>query len=67
MYDGLRHTCVEAPHIINVFSFSKAYGMMGWRIGYIAYPSEVKGLGAQLLQSLDKSLLCIHWSLALNG
>ena len=21
----------QAPHIINVFSFSKAYGMMGWR------------------------------------
>jgi aspartate/methionine/tyrosine aminotransferase len=44
---GLKHTCVDAPHIINVFFFSKAYGMMGWQIGYIAYPPEVKSLGAQ--------------------
>ena len=36
MYDGLKHTCVEAPHIVNVFSFSKAYGMMGWRVGYVS-------------------------------
>ncbi|KAH9297970.1 hypothetical protein KI387_029652, partial [Taxus chinensis] len=34
MYDGLKHTCVEGPHVVNVFSFSKAYGMMGWRVGY---------------------------------
>jgi aspartate/methionine/tyrosine aminotransferase len=58
MYDGLKHTCVEAPHIINVFSFSKAYGMMGWRIGYIAYPSEVEGLGAQLLKTQDNIPIC---------
>jgi aspartate/methionine/tyrosine aminotransferase len=58
MYDGLKHTCVEAPHIVNVFSFSKAYGMMGWRIGYIAYPSEVEGLGAQLLKTQDNIPIC---------
>ena len=58
MYDGLKHTCVEAPHIINVFSFSKAYGMMGWQIGYIAYPSEVEGLGAQLLKTKDNIPIC---------
>ncbi|RVW77613.1 Aromatic aminotransferase ISS1 [Vitis vinifera] len=50
MYDGLKHTCVEGDHIVNIFSFSKAYGMMGWRVGYIAYPSNVEGLGAQLLK-----------------
>ena len=22
-YDGGRHTCVEGPHVINIFSFSK--------------------------------------------
>ena len=35
MYDGLKHTCLEGDHIVNVFSFSKAYGMMGWRVGYV--------------------------------
>jgi aromatic aminotransferase len=36
MYDGLKHTCIEGSHIVNVFSFSKAYGMMGWRVGYVS-------------------------------
>jgi len=31
------HACVEAPHVVNVFSFSKAYGMMGWRVGYLVH------------------------------
>lgn len=39
MYDGRQHTCVEGDHIVNVFSFSKAYGMMGWRIGYVSSDS----------------------------
>jgi len=32
------HTCLEDDHIVNVFSFSKAFGMMGHRVGYIAFP-----------------------------
>ena len=36
MYDGLKHSCVEGNHIVNIFSFSKAYGMMGWRVGYVS-------------------------------
>lgn len=36
MFDGLKHSCVEGNHIVNIFSFSKAYGMMGWRIGYVS-------------------------------
>mmetsp|Transcript_71576 Transcript_71576/g.226056 ORF Transcript_71576/g.226056 Transcript_71576/m.226056 type:complete len:317 (+) Transcript_71576:37-987(+) len=39
-YDGREHVCVSGPHVINVFSFSKAYGMMGWRVGYIAWDKE---------------------------
>jgi len=41
MYDGLKHSCIEGNHIVNVFSFSKAYGMMGWRVGYVSNPFEV--------------------------
>ncbi|KAI3982738.1 hypothetical protein MKX01_010221 [Papaver californicum] len=58
MYDGLRHTCIEGDHILNVFSFSKAYGMMGWRVGYIAYPTEAEGLAEQLLKVQDNIPIC---------
>ncbi|GAA0173163.1 transaminase [Lithospermum erythrorhizon] len=58
MYDGRKHTCIEGNHIVNLFSFSKAYGMMGWRVGYIAYPSEVEGLASQLLKVQDNIPIC---------
>ncbi|XVF74651.1 hypothetical protein PTKIN_Ptkin13bG0128200 [Pterospermum kingtungense] len=58
MYDGLKHSCVEGNHIANIFSFSKAYGMMGWRVGYIAYPTEVEGLATQLLKVQDNIPIC---------
>ncbi|XP_028057887.1 aromatic aminotransferase ISS1-like [Camellia sinensis] len=35
VYDGLKHSCMEGNHIVNIFSFSKTYGMMGWRVGYV--------------------------------
>ncbi|KAK7294146.1 hypothetical protein RJT34_17029 [Clitoria ternatea] len=58
MYDGLKHSCVEGNHVVNIFSFSKAYGMMGWRVGYIAYPSEVEGFATQLLKVQDNIPIC---------
>lgn len=58
MYDGCQHVCVEGDHVINIFSFSKAYGMMGWRVGYIAYPTGVTGMGAQLLKVQDNIPIC---------
>ncbi|XWS20356.1 hypothetical protein CRYUN_Cryun31cG0094400 [Craigia yunnanensis] len=58
MYDGLKHSCLEGDHIVNIFSFSKAYGMMGWRVGYIAYPTEVEGLATQLLKVQDNIPIC---------
>ncbi|XP_010532140.1 PREDICTED: uncharacterized protein LOC104808212 [Tarenaya hassleriana] len=58
MYDGLKHSCVEGNHIVNVFSFSKTYGMMGWRLGYIAYPEELEDFGKQLLKVQDNIPIC---------
>lgn len=58
MYDGRKHVCIEDDHIVNIFSFSKAYGMMGWRVGYIAFPSGVDGLAAQLLKVQDNIPIC---------
>lgn len=34
---GSDHYCPPQPHVLHLFSFSKAYGMMGWRAGYVAY------------------------------
>nr|GEY58371.1 ABC transporter B family member 21-like [Tanacetum cinerariifolium] len=43
MYDSLKHSCIEGYHIVNIFSFSKAYGMMGWRVGCVG-DGTVKGV-----------------------
>lgn len=49
------HACIEGPHILNLFSFSKAFGMMGWRVGYVAHPPS---LGPQLLKTQDTIVIC---------
>ena len=46
MYDGRKHVCAEGPNIINMFSFSKAYGMMGWRVGYVSATHSCAQLAA---------------------
>jgi aspartate/methionine/tyrosine aminotransferase len=97
VYGGAEHYAIEATHVINIFSFSKArhsaplhqpvaspklvfvilsrddlagvrhgvphgmvrlqaYGMMGWRVGYIAYVDEQPGEDGQLW-SLEAQLL----------
>ena len=33
---------VDFPGIIHLYSFSKSYGMAGWRIGYMVYPSQLQ-------------------------
>jgi katanin p60 ATPase-containing subunit A1 len=60
VYGDEQHTCVAAPNVLNIFSFSKAYGMMGWRVGYIVYPDESQcpGLGAQILKVQDTIPIC---------
>ena len=57
--------CVEAPHVINIFSFSKAYGMMGWRQGYLTYIDQQVDLSnsnwsleQQLLKCQDTIPIC---------
>ncbi|KAK9839419.1 hypothetical protein WJX81_001094 [Elliptochloris bilobata] len=56
VYGGAEHVCIAAPHILHVFSFSKAFGMMGWRVGYIAYQGAA--LGEQLLKVQDTIPIC---------
>ena len=59
VYGEHTHRAIEAPHVINIFSFSKAYGMMGWRMGYIAFQDgQTSGGGAPW--SLEAELLKIQ-------
>ena len=59
VFDDNEHYCPAGPNIIHIFSFSKAYGMMGWRIGYIAYPEDGSGkLASQLLKIQDCIPIC---------
>ena len=57
---GDSHFCMAAPNVVNIFSFSKAYGMMGWRVGYIALPddSQAPGLGREMLKVQDTIPIC---------
>ena len=47
--------CLEGDHVVNIFSFSKAYGAMGWRCGYIAYPPHIE---TELLKVQDTVPIC---------
>ena len=42
-------------HTISLFSFSKAYGLAGWRMGYMVIPQEIL-LGVKKIQ--DTNLIC---------
>ena len=52
---GATHSLVEGPHVVNIFSFSKAYGLMGWRVGYLAYDPSI---GPQMLKAQDTVAIC---------
>eukprot|EP00951_Prasinocladus_malaysianus_P029055 scaffold266804_cov26-Prasinocladus_malaysianus.AAC.1 len=47
VYGGREHFCPSGPHVVNIFSFSKAYGMMGWRMGYLTYSASAGMVGPQ--------------------
>jgi katanin p60 ATPase-containing subunit A1 len=53
-YD-IQHTSVSGDHVFNIFSFSKAYGMMGSRVGYFAYPPRLQ---EELLKIQDTLVIC---------
>lgn len=49
------HASLQAPHVVNVFSFSKAFGMMGWRVGYTVGPTA---LTQELQKAQDTIAIC---------
>ena len=58
VHGSVPHACVEGDHVLNVYSFSKAFGMMGWRIGYIAYPRARPAVCDALLKAQDTIVIC---------
>lgn len=59
-YAGARHFSPgsipgAAAHTISMWSLSKAFGMAGWRIGYMLYPEH---LDAAMLKIQDTVLIC---------
>ena len=66
VFDGNEHSCVGGRHVVNIFSFSKAFGMMGWRQGYLAYDHDA-GLADSdatlALRSLDEANPGLGWSI----
>jgi aspartate/methionine/tyrosine aminotransferase len=58
VYDGARHTSPGAPgnhHTITLGSFSKAWGMASWRIGWLLAPPS---LWPALVKVQDTNLIC---------
>jgi len=59
-YGDARHVSAgsfpgSAPHTISMYSLSKAYGMAGWRVGYMAYPEHLEDA---MLKSQDTIIVC---------
>ena len=55
------HKCLADQHVVNIFSMSNGYGMMGWRVGYIAASMKDGGaLSEELLKVQDTCPICAN-------
>jgi aspartate/methionine/tyrosine aminotransferase len=59
-YGSARHVSAgsfagAAEHTISMYSLSKAYGLAGWRVGYMVYPDR---LASAMMKSQDTILVC---------
>lgn len=53
-FDG----CLDAPHVLHIFSFSKAYALAGYRCGYVTVPKKAGDLYDQMMKVQDTILIC---------
>jgi len=67
LYDDAQHVYACRKHsdfvydkIVHVFSFSKIFGMPGWRVGYLAYPKN-------LADAMEKVILTVSCFCAIFG
>jgi aspartate/methionine/tyrosine aminotransferase len=51
--ESVPHHTPVGSHIIHLYSFSKAYGLMGWRVGYIVYDRNLIELQTSLHKYQD--------------
>jgi len=42
VFDGKEHISPQGNNVINLYSFSKCFGLAGWRVGYMSYPSTLR-------------------------
>ena len=54
-YFNLASVEALADNLVYLFTFSKAYAMSGWRVGYMVVPEFLKG---QLLKVHDSMIIC---------
>jgi len=59
-YEGSEHfspasIADSAPHTISLYSLSKAYGMAGWRVGYMVIPNTLE---TAIKKAQDTNLIC---------
>ena len=55
----------QYERIVHVSTFSKAFGMMGWRVGYAVYPSSLSGSMKKVNDTLPTHTAIISQKLAL--
>jgi len=53
-FDG----CFRDPHVLHIFSLSKAYALAGYRCGYIAISQQAPGLYGQMMKVQDTIPIC---------
>ncbi|KAL0487339.1 aromatic aminotransferase [Acrasis kona] len=58
MFDDATHYSPRGDHILHLYSFSKAFGLAGWRVGYIAYPKSNQTLELSLGKYQDTVPIC---------
>lgn len=71
LHDNVKHVfpcskMYDYKKIIHIFSFSKQYGMPGWRVGYLVYPRELTSHLRKLQDTIPTHTSMISQQLALN-
>jgi aspartate/methionine/tyrosine aminotransferase len=69
VFDDATHYSPTGPNVINIFTFSKSYGMAGWRVGYVLFPPELKGWSSLFLSLFffSCSLIIGKWASRRHG
>ena len=56
--DSLFDGCFSEPHVLHIFSFSKAYALAGYRCGYVAISQHAENVYEQMMKVQDTIPIC---------